>query len=1256
MSWNIDQVDDGTRRAAEAAAREAGLSLDEWLRRAIALRAAAEVSGRSRPVGPAPRSDDLAAIADSVARLARRVRAMDAGERAAVVGLGGRLDEIERALGRLYESERRGERPASLLRDLTALVGRLGRDLDDADERARSTVEGIGASGRESAVDFGAAIRSLDAQLSAMAERVAAPPRPAELDDLRDRLDALLARAPEPARAPPAASRAASLDATLKTLESRIEEAKARLAPRTSAPTESLDDARMREIETRLADISARLSSPADLPPAASSAASDIGEEIAEIAARQRSDAFGAEFTAMRAENRALGEQIAALRGEVSDLVGRVLAVGLGAAEDQESHFALIRRIEALSAANPVDRHTLADIRAELERLKQSVDGTAREATLLDRFDDLLRRVPDRSRLDALGGEIADVRRLLESDDSPKAVARLEMRMNELARSVETTFNARQAAAEASAVGTAAALADIRGAIEDLAAGRGPAIEAGAIAELAAGLADVRRAVEEKQGFGGGETIGRLEARLDRIVAQLDGVTVRVAPAEAVTSLEARLKALAEHMEAVGRAAAEPPVLDEIRAEIAAIRTDIGLREPPRLDYLESQIRDLADRLETVMRPDSDPGQLAELESRVAALASALDRAGPRTAALERVEADLTNLQAILVDSRQESVAAARAAAREAVRDLAGEGREGELVRALRQDLDHIRHAADDSEHRTEETLKGLQTTLAGIVERLGRIEGEGVRPAAATAPAATTEPPPLSRAAEEAIRRARPLEAGAAKPDLAALRELAASSAESEQRRSTDRRADFIAAARRAAYAAVAEAGTAEDAMPEPKQEGAFARIGQAIRNRRKPLLLAAAAIVIAIGAIQLFGSRSGDSANLAKVMLPSPPAMTAADAAVNPRPDPAKVAAAVTAPVSALDQAALVAPPADARTAMALATDAVGGRFGDAFAAAAPAPASAAPASTASVAGQASPSLVAAASEADGTSDASAVQSIGSDKLRAAAAASDPAALFEVGTRYAEGRGVIQSLATAAEWYERAAGAGLAVAQYRLGSLYERGQGVGKDLAKAVEWYQRAADQGNIGAMHNLAVLMSEGVDGPPDHQKALEWFLAAGSYGVKDSQYNLGVIYARGLGPQQDLVESYKWFAVAAAQGDTDAAGRRDEVAAMLDADQLAKARALVQAWRAKPPLPEANSVKVPEGGWDGVTDAIGEADRMALVKKIQTLLVENGYDPGPPDGIEGPKTREAVRAFQRSIGTAATGEIDTGLVTALADRST
>jgi localization factor PodJL len=277
-----------------------------------------------------------------------------------------------------------------------------------------------------------------------------------------------------------------------------------------------------------------------------------------------------------------------------------------------------------------------------------------------------------------------------------------------------------------------------------------------------------------------------------------------------------------------------------------------------------------------------------------------------------------------------------------------------------------------------------------------------------------------------------------------------------------------------------------------------------------------------------------------------------------------------------------------------------------------------------------------------------------VGSQRLIEAAAAGDPAAAFEVAARYAEGELLPKDLSKAAEWYERAAEGGLAVAQYRLGSLYERGQGVAKDLTKAAGWYQRAADQGNVNAMHNLAVLMSEGVDDGPDAAKALQWFVAAADYGVRDSQYNLGVIYARGLGVAPDFVRSYKWFAVAAAGGDPDAAQRRDEVGEALAADDLATARAEAEGWRVKAPLADANGVAMPAGGWDD-DQAIGiaEADRQALVRKIQTLLAEQGYDPGPADGLVGPKTRQAVMDMQRRLGAPVTGEIDTTLVALLAD---
>jgi peptidoglycan hydrolase-like protein with peptidoglycan-binding domain len=44
----------------------------------------------------------------------------------------------------------------------------------------------------------------------------------------------------------------------------------------------------------------------------------------------------------------------------------------------------------------------------------------------------------------------------------------------------------------------------------------------------------------------------------------------------------------------------------------------------------------------------------------------------------------------------------------------------------------------------------------------------------------------------------------------------------------------------------------------------------------------------------------------------------------------------------------------------------------------------------------------------------------------------------------------------------------------------------------------------------------------------------------------------------------------------------------------------------------------------------------ADRYQLVREVQTMLLEKGYNPGPVDGQEGPMTKSALRSFQTSQG--------------------
>ena len=53
----------------------------------------------------------------------------------------------------------------------------------------------------------------------------------------------------------------------------------------------------------------------------------------------------------------------------------------------------------------------------------------------------------------------------------------------------------------------------------------------------------------------------------------------------------------------------------------------------------------------------------------------------------------------------------------------------------------------------------------------------------------------------------------------------------------------------------------------------------------------------------------------------------------------------------------------------------------------------------------------------------------------------------------------------------------------------------------------------------------------------------------------------------------------------------------------------------------------------------------------IKEIQTRLNELGYDSGPVDGIAGPQTRRAVRAFQRDQELPADGHPDQVLLEVL-----
>lgn len=540
-----------------------------------------------------------------------------------------------------------------------------------------------------------------------------------------------------------------------------------------------------------------------------------------------------------------------------------------------------------------------------------------------------------------------------------------------------------------------------------------------------------------------------------------------------------------------------------------------------------------------------------------------------------------------------------------------------------------------------------------------------------------------------------RPLEPGSGAPDLNAIMKRVRDDrgGQAGRRNDTDAaKSDFIAAARRAAQAAAAEADALkrQSTMTGPVKA---LRIGDLLKARRKPILMAAAAIMMALAGLQLGKAFFSDPAPVASNdALPAVSAPAVETASFNATSAPPKADANEAKPDSSPARAVRQAEPlADGMAAQtgpssdtpaAAPTEVVPASTALAAPAAKPAPtpmASAEPslpeadvaaqpadnsatankpevgasaATPAGTTGETTGTVPPAASQtATSTAGIDIPSGIGPVALRDAASAGDAKAMFEVGSRYAESRGVKEDMAAAAKWYEKSAGLGFAPAEYRIGNFYEKGIGVGRDIKKAKTYYQQAAEQGNASAMHNLAVLFAMAADGVTDNESAAHWFQAAADLGVKDSQFNLGILAAKGVGMKQNLEESYKWFALVAKTGDKDAAAKRDEIANALRPEQLERARAATELWKAKPLNAAANAADIPESWQDSAPQTTAGIDMKKAVKNIQLILNKNGYDAGGADGVMGDKTKTAIMAFQTDNKMNPTGQIDAPLVKAL-----
>ena len=682
-----------------------------------------------------------------------------------------------------------------------------------------------------------------------------------------------------------------------------------------------------------------------------------------------------------------------------------------------------------------------------------------------------------------------------------------------------------------------------------------------------------------------GGVLAAIEARVASLSERLDGRAVPAAEVQALGRTVDGLAAEVANARAAAQAAAEAarsavalredgPDLAELveRGRIAAERR-LDEQLGRRFGAVDSALTLLTERLaaiesrpgEAAARPGSiDPPVLASSPATDAPFAqaptappSAPKPAAPRPAAAAPAELPALELGANDLDDPGErgldpidltirdaiETSAVRPAAR---LDLASPPAPHRLARIFRR-----APKAPTPEAAPEGPAP------ARISRAVGRTE---VAPASVPAPAQTV------RSLDDDV----PLEPGSGRPDPELRRRLAelpplpaGSGGESDAERKERTAQDFIARARRAAAEArgapAPAAVTREGGSVLSGLTGTAARLGAT----RKPLLLAAAGIALALGVAEaartLLPESGGAEVASARTGLPEAREKQARLPAREPAPTlaaeaPAPVAAPVAAP--AAREASRVAE-ARPQARVAAIDPAPTGALGE-------------------VARDFAPAR---------TVNADVPLALGASALRAAAAAGDAAAEYEVGARFLEGRGLPRDPKGAASWLVRAADQGLVPAQFRLAGMLDKGNGLARDPARARALYLAAAERGHARSMHNLAVLLAEGADGKPDYAGATRWFRAAAEHGVRDSQFNLAILLARGLGGAQDLKGAYLWLALAAAGGDPDAITKRDEIAPRLPAAELAALKRDTAAWKPRPTDPSLDEVPAPAGGWDG-----------------------------------------------------------------------
>ncbi|WP_062217300.1 peptidoglycan-binding protein [Aureimonas sp. D3] len=1173
----------------------------------------------------------------------------------------------------------------SLAKDLSTLRSEIHESVADAqlslrfEDMRKSLGEIKRLVGESKGADkIGAEIFSIMEQLT---ELTASNADQASLMELRAELDTVSSLVAQMAR-----------EESVQAVQRRWDEFEARIAARIE-----LDSQAQRDLRVELERLRGSLRS--------------LSTEEQILAVQQRWEEFEARYVdTVRSQTEETLTRI--LKGELDTLRSK-----LDALASEASGAAIEARFEAMTAKLPI-----RDLEAGISRLSERMGEVERALVGLP---EILQLDQMEGRIQALASSIETLAAEIREPDLSH-FALLEERLDEISAAILN------GGLSASGEMAAAPLQRIEARVMDLAARVDQIAEAGDAELLSAQIAAMSAQIEELSARPAADELG---SRIDRLSERVERLFKTTGGEIASHALEARLQALAERLEQSASAVGvDNDVIRSLEMQIGRL-AEILAGAPALLESDSSEVAQRLEALEQKFDQDRD--------SVVAAARAAAEEAVRRMQAGENdrqnayvrdLADDLRRLEELCRRSDERAVGVFDAVHATLVKivdrlttiegDLRLERGQAASKPAMTpspvafvdtpvaadptfETVAEIDPIEDETEQQESRGLRGALArrlrraekpveAKPSLADRI-RPQPEAVLVPPRAEPSLEVEAPSLDAADSFVEREAdRPLEPGSGVPDIAALIERV----RTQQRAGAEAsdpvaKADFIAAARKAAMAAAAEAEAlkSDASMADPEVDGAS--------RRRKPILMAVGAVLLALMAIPLgqrYLASHNDAVNntlsapalerpatgSASEIMPAPTMATPAPEA--PAETPAEQASPertgeIVTPVSEPQVAAMAtetsAPSAETAPApvveasMPAAEDTSVAKVEDAavtvaqadtspietasVAPAAPA-ADVAPAADATNAGSASPLLAAAQSKLPADAQGALPtlpEKIGPAALKTAAVEGEPMALFEVGLRVMEGRAAPSDPKAAMAWFGQAASRGYAPAQYSVGTLFEKGNGVARDTGAARDWYRLAADQGNIRAMHNLAVLYATGIEGASDPKAAAGWFLRAAQHGMRDSQYNLGILYARGVGVEPNLGESYRWFRIVGAAGDKDAQNKMEEVGKSLAPELRAQIDAETAAWKPEPRIDAANTVDIP-ASWNEKSGQTASVDMSKAIRNVQAILLKLGYNPGRPDGVVGEQTTAAIRKFQEKTGLQTTGQIDEPLIRALLER--